>query len=105
MNDPKPLMYLLWLFFLSGTLFMGCDGESEDEAAKPDAEAPEEVESVAEGEEGGDMKGYKMVNGKKTSYFHTELTEEAKQLLAANAGPKKLDASALAEMEAAEMDR
>ena len=55
---------------------------------------------VAEGEEGGDMKGYKMVNGKKTSYFHTELTDEAKQLLAANAGPKKLDASALAEMEA-----
>ena len=46
------------------------------------------------------MKGYKMVNGKKTSYFHTELTDEAKQLLAANAGPKKLDASALAEMEA-----
>ena len=36
------------------------------------------------------MRGYKMVNGKKTSYFHRELTDEAKALLEKNAGPKKV---------------
>ena len=36
------------------------------------------------------MRGYKIVNGKKTSYFHTELTDEAKALLEKNAGPKKV---------------
>ena len=39
------------------------------------------------------VKGYKIVNGKKTSYFHNELSEEAKQLIG-DIAPKKLDASA-----------
>jgi hypothetical protein len=68
------------------------DGARKERAKKMDT-------VVAEGEEGGDMKGYKIVNGKKTSYFHTELTDEAKALLEQNAGPKKLDAAAVAAME------
>lgn len=39
------------------------------------------------------VRGYKIVNGKKTSYFHNELSEEAKQLIG-DIAPKKLDASA-----------
>jgi tetratricopeptide (TPR) repeat protein len=37
-----------------------------------------------------DMKGYKVVNGKKTSYFHNELTDEAKELIG-DIAPKKLE--------------
>jgi hypothetical protein len=36
------------------------------------------------------VRGYKIVNGKKTSYFHTELSEETKQLIG-DIAPKKLD--------------
>mmetsp|Transcript_957 Transcript_957/g.1964 ORF Transcript_957/g.1964 Transcript_957/m.1964 type:complete len:228 (-) Transcript_957:93-776(-) len=36
------------------------------------------------------VKGYKVVNGKKTSYFHNELTEEAKALIG-DIRPQKLD--------------
>ena len=36
------------------------------------------------------MRGYKIVDGKKTSYFHTELSDEARALLEKNSGPKKL---------------
>lgn len=42
------------------------------------------------GDDPASMRGYKIVNGKKTSYFHTELTDEAKALLEKNAGPKKI---------------
>ena len=38
------------------------------------------------------IKGYKIVNGKKTSFFHNELSEEAKQLIG-DIAPKKLDPS------------
>ena len=38
------------------------------------------------------VKGYKIVNGKKTSYFHNELSEEAKKLIG-DIAPKKLEAS------------
>jgi len=38
------------------------------------------------------VRGYKIVNGKKTSYFHNELSEEAKTLIG-DIAPKKLDAS------------
>jgi len=38
------------------------------------------------------VKGYKIVNGKKTSYFHNELSEDAKKLIGSIA-PKKLDAA------------
>jgi tetratricopeptide (TPR) repeat protein len=41
------------------------------------------------------FKGYKIVNGKKTTYFHNELSEEAKQLIG-DIAPKKLDSSAIA---------
>lgn len=41
------------------------------------------------------VKGYKVVNGKKTSYFHNELTEDAKRLIG-DIAPKRLDASAAA---------
>jgi hypothetical protein len=56
--------------------------------------AEEEEEAAAS------MRGYKMVNGKKTSYFHTELSDEAKKLLEKDAGPKKVskeEAAKLAE--------
>jgi tetratricopeptide (TPR) repeat protein len=36
------------------------------------------------------VKGYKVVNGKKTSYFHNELTEEAKALIG-DIAPKRLE--------------
>ena len=36
------------------------------------------------------VKGYKIVNGKKTSYFHNELSEEAKKLIG-DIAPKKLE--------------
>ena len=36
------------------------------------------------------VRGYKIVNGKKTSYFHNELSEEAKNLIG-DIAPKKLD--------------
>eukprot|EP00980_Cylindrotheca_fusiformis_P009883 scaffold2189_cov116-Cylindrotheca_fusiformis.AAC.3 len=45
------------------------------------------------------IRGYKVVNGKKTSYFHNELSEEAKSLIG-DIAPKKLDPSA-AQAEAA----
>lgn len=50
-----------------------------------------------DGEEDLSMKGYKTrADGKKTSYFHTDITDEAKQLIAAQGygQPKKLDAPA-----------
>lgn len=37
------------------------------------------------------VRGYKIVNGKKTSYFHNELSDEAKKLIG-DIAPKKLDA-------------
>jgi tetratricopeptide (TPR) repeat protein len=39
------------------------------------------------------VRGYKVVNGKKTSYFHNELSEEAKELIG-DIAPKKLEISA-----------
>lgn len=36
------------------------------------------------------VKGYKIVNGKKTSYFHNELSDDAKKLIG-DIAPKKLD--------------
>jgi hypothetical protein len=39
------------------------------------------------------VRGYKVVNGKKTSYFHNELTEETKNLIG-DIAPKKIDTSA-----------
>ena len=36
------------------------------------------------------VRGYKIVNGKKTSYFHNELSEDAKQLIG-DIAPKKID--------------
>ena len=39
------------------------------------------------------VRGYKIVDGKKTSYFHHEMTEEEKKLIG-DIAPKKLDASA-----------
>jgi hypothetical protein len=38
------------------------------------------------------VRGYKVVNGKKTSYFHNELSEEAKTLIG-DIAPKKLEAT------------
>lgn len=41
------------------------------------------------------VKGYKIVNGKKTTFFHNELTEEAKKLIG-DIAPKRLDPSTAA---------
>ena len=40
------------------------------------------------------VRGYKIVNGKKTSYFHNELSDEARELIG-DIAPKKLDATAV----------
>jgi tetratricopeptide (TPR) repeat protein len=50
------------------------DKEDTNMSSKPDA----------------DLRGYKVVNGKKTSYFHNELSEEAKNLIG-DIAPKKLE--------------
>jgi len=47
------------------------------------------------------FRGYKIVNGKKTSYFHNELSEEAKRLIG-DIAPKKLEAIPPAPVEAIE---
>lgn len=44
------------------------------------------------------FRGYKIVNGKKTSYFHNELSDEAKQLIG-DIAPKKLASIAVAPAE------
>lgn len=55
------------------------------------------LSTVAEDDDGtftksDHVKGYKIVNGKKTSYFHRELTEEEKQMIG-DIAPKRIDAS------------
>jgi tetratricopeptide (TPR) repeat protein len=50
-----------------------------------------------------DMKGYKIVNGKKTSYFHNELSGEAAALIG-DIAPKKLDTGAAATAGASSTD-
>lgn len=48
------------------------------------------------GKAAGDMRGYKIVNGKKTSYFHHEMTEEEKRLIG-DITPQRIDPKAQAE--------
>ncbi|CAB9530710.1 Activator of Hsp90 ATPase, N-terminal [Seminavis robusta] len=50
------------------------------------------------------VRGYKIVNGKKTSYFHNELSEEAKQLIG-DIAPKKIDPASAAPAPAATGDK
>ena len=47
------------------------------------------------------VRGYKIVNGKKTSYFHNELSEEAKRLIG-DIAPKKLETTPPAPIAATE---
>lgn len=58
---------------------------------KPEKNTASSTTTTTDGtDKGNDMRGYKIVNGKKTSYFHNELTEEAKKLIG-DIAPKKLD--------------
>jgi tetratricopeptide (TPR) repeat protein len=57
--------------------------------SKPDAKDGAD-DSTKSANSTDDMKGYKVVNGKKTSYFHNELTDEAKELIG-DIAPKKLE--------------
>ena len=50
------------------------------------------------------VKGYKIVNGKKTSYFHNELSEEAKRLIG-DIAPKKIESAPSAPVEASESNK
>jgi len=62
--------------------------------AAPSKKTSSETVVVKGDKEGGNMKGYKtMANGKKTSFFHTEISEEAKAMLAQQGGPKQLTAA------------
>lgn len=56
--------------------------------ANNDHEEDEEDKSLFSKSE--PVRGYKIVNGKKTSYFHNELSEDAKKLIG-DIAPKKLD--------------
>jgi tetratricopeptide (TPR) repeat protein len=59
--------------------------------SKPDAkDSAGSADDSAKSANTDDMKGYKVVNGKKTSYFHNELTDEAKELIG-DIAPKKLE--------------
>lgn len=57
---------------------------------KPKEETPVTTTDDAVFSKSDHVKGYKIVNGKKTSFFHNELTEEAKQLIG-DIAPKRLD--------------
>lgn len=66
-------------------------------AAKPKPTTTENKPSTTENDENlftksEPVRGYKIVNGKKTSYFHNELSEEAKELIG-DIAPKKIDAA------------
>jgi tetratricopeptide (TPR) repeat protein len=61
------------------------------------ARAPPVKKEKKEGEEDNSMRGYKTTtDGKKTSYFHTEISQEAKELIAKQGfgKPQKLEAPA-----------
>jgi len=67
--------------------------EKKAEADKKAAAAGYPVADVKKDAEDLSMKGYKTrADGAKTSYFHMDISDEAKALLAQNAGHKKLDA-------------
>ena len=51
---------------------------------------PMEVDEEGNFTKSDHVKGYKIVNGKKTSYFHNELSEDAKKLIG-NIAPQKLE--------------
>jgi tetratricopeptide (TPR) repeat protein len=60
---------------------------------KGEGAEPMEIIDDTEFTKSDHIKGYKIVNGKKTSYFHNELSEEAK-ILIGDIAPKKLDPNA-----------
>lgn len=60
--------------------------KNDDTTTKVDAMEIDEETSFTKSEP---IKGYKIVNGKKTSYFHNELSEEAAKLIG-DIAPKKL---------------
>jgi tetratricopeptide (TPR) repeat protein len=60
--------------------------QSKSSSTKADDDDDDEVEFT----KSDTARGYKIVGGKKTSYFHNELTEEAKKLIG-DIAPKKLE--------------
>ena len=65
-------------------------------SAKPETKADTVKDTDADGFTKSDhVRGYKIVGGKKTSYFHHEMTEEEKKLIG-DIAPKKLDTNAAA---------
>lgn len=57
-------------------------------AASKTSEKPAPKKAAPKGSE--EMRGYKIVNGKKTSYFHHEMTEEEKRLIG-DITPQRID--------------
>lgn len=64
--------------------------------AESTSQTPMEIDDEAEFTKSDHVKGYKIVNGKKTSFFHNELSEEAAKLIG-DIAPKKLEMQPAAE--------
>jgi tetratricopeptide (TPR) repeat protein len=64
--------------------------------AESTSQTPMEVDEEAQFTKSDHVKGYKIVNGKKTSFFHNELSEEAAKLIG-DIAPKKLETQPAAE--------
>merc|ERR1719160_1079915 len=63
-----------------------------EKKAEAEKKAAAEVADGDDAEDLSNMRGYKTrADGKTTSYFHMDISDEAKALLAQNAGHKKLD--------------
>lgn len=65
---------------------------SSSASSKPEPMQVDDEEESSTFTKSDHVKGYKIVNGKKTSYFHNELSDEAKALIG-DIAPKKLDAT------------
>jgi len=66
--------------------------EATKDSNKMDVDDDDEDEEVALFSKSDAVRGYKIVNGKKTSYFHNELSEDAAKLIG-DIAPKKLSTS------------
>jgi len=62
-----------------------CEGNINDSNKKKDVETDSKIFTKSE-----TIRGYKVVNGKKTSYFHNELDEKSKALIG-DIAPKKIE--------------
>lgn len=74
------------------------------QAAPEASQAPKKVATKADGDASADLRGYKILpDGRKTSFFHHEMTEEERKLMGygadGNLAPKAISAEEAAKME------